>query len=396
MIDTAQKLAHRFHVDLYNRYPITLTEGKGVFVKDSEGNEYLDALAGIAVNSLGYSHPKVVDAIKKQAAKLMHISNFFYSEPQSLLVQKLAEISELDKAFLTNSGAEAIEGAIKLARKYGSIRGKTGSIISMENCFHGRTLGAIAMGKKKYQEGFHPLPKGFEQVPADDIEAIKSKVDKNTIAVILEPVQGEGGIHPVKDEYMKQLRDICDKHDILMILDEIQSGIGRTGKMFAYQHFGVKPDIVTSAKALGNGFPIGAVITKKEVADAFEYGDHGTTYGGNPLACAAAYETLTVMQDENIPRQAKEKGEYFMNRLQELSKELKVTKKVRGLGLMIGIEITLDGRSVVKEMMKRGVLSNFLSGNIMRFVPPLIITQEQIDTVIDVFAESLKAVEAQG
>lgn len=390
--DTAQELAHRYHVDLYGRYPVTLVEGKGVRVKDSRGNEYIDALAGIAVNSLGYSHPRVVEAVQQQAARLMHISNFYYSEPQSKLVEKLAEVSGLDQAFLCNSGAEAMEGSIKLARKYGSIRQKKGSIIAMKNCFHGRTLGTIAMGKEKYQKGFHPLPKGFDNVPVNDVEALRAKADEETIAIVLEPVQGEGGVHPVQQEYMQAVRDICDEYDILMILDEIQCGVARTGRMYAFQHYGIQPDIVASAKALGNGFPIGAVIAKKEVADAFEHGEHGTTYGGNPLACAAAYATLSVMQEEDMPRQAVEKGAYFMDRLRSAAQSEESIKTVRGKGLMIGAELTFEGGEVVKEMLKRGVLSNCASGNVMRFVPPLIITKDEIDTVIDVFLESLKAV----
>ncbi|WP_372634108.1 aspartate aminotransferase family protein [Fodinibius sp.] len=393
MTDTAQELARRYHVDLYGRYPITLVEGKGVYVTDSDGNEYIDALAGIAVNSLGHSHPRVVEAVQRQAAKLMHISNFYYSEPQSKLVKELAEVTGLDQAFLCNSGAEAMEGSIKLARKYGFIRQKKGTIISMENCFHGRTLGTIAMGKEKYQKGFHPLPKGFEQVPVNDIEALKARADEETIAIVIEPVQGEGGINPVQGEYLRQVRALCDEHDILLILDEIQCGIARTGKMFAYQHYGVLPDILASAKALGNGFPVGAVITKKEVAEAFEHGEHGTTYGGNPLASAAAHATLSVMQEENMPAQAAEKGAYFMDRLRSAAQEHEAMKEVRGMGLMIGVELSFEGGEVVKEMMKGGVLSNCASGNVMRFVPPLIMTKEEIDTVINVFLESLKAVQ---
>lgn len=394
MTDTSQELANRYHVDLYGRYPITLTEGKGVHVKDSTGKEYIDALAGIAVNSLGHCPPKVVKAIQEQADTLMHISNFYYSEPQSKLAEKLAEVSGLDQAFFCNSGAEAVEGAVKLARKYGKIREKTGNIISMENCFHGRTLGAIALGKEKYQKGFHPLPEGFDQVPVDDIDALQAAVDDNTIGIILEPVQGEGGVHPVEEAYLKEVRRLCDKHDILMILDEIQCGIGRTGKMFAYQHYGIEPDIVTSAKALGNGFPIGAVIAKEEVADAFEHGEHGTTYGGNPLACAASYATLSVMQEEGIPRQAAEKGAYFIERLEEAADGFDAITGMRGKGLMIGVEVQPDAGEVVEEMMRRGVLSNKVSDTIVRFVPPLIITREQIDQVIDVFVESLKEVES--
>jgi len=394
MPDTAQELAHQYHVDLYGRYPITLTEGKGVFVTDSEGNQYLDALAGIAVNSLGHSHPKVVEAVREQAGKLMHISNFYYSEPQSELAKRLTEVSGLDKAFFCNSGAESVEGAIKLARKYGSTKNKTGNIISMKNCFHGRTLGTIAMGKKKYQKGFEPMPGGFEQVPANNKEALSNKVSDETVAIILEPVQGEGGVKPVDADYLKHVRQLCDHHNIVMILDEIQCGMGRTGQMYAYQHYGIKPDILTSAKALGNGFPIGAVVAKDKIANAIAHGEHGTTYGGNPLACAAACATLSVMKEENIAKQAAEKGAYFKDRLQEVAEEQDAITEVRGIGLMIGAELKFEGGDVVTEMMKRGVLSNCASGNVMRFVPPLIITEDQIDTIIDVFVESLKEVEA--
>jgi len=394
MTDNAQELASQYHVDLYGRYPITLTEGNGVYVTDTEGNEYLDALAGIAVCSLGHAHPKVVEAVREQAGKLMHISNFYYSKPQSALAKKLVEVSGLDKAFFCNSGAEAVEGAVKLARKYGSLQDKSGKIISMKNCFHGRTLGTIAMGKKKYQKGFEPIPKGFEQVPANDKKALKKKMDDDTVAVILEPVQGEGGVKPIDEDYIKHVRKLCDRHDAVMILDEIQCGVGRTGKMYAYQHFGIKPDIVTTAKALGNGFPIGAVIARDKVADAIKHGEHGTTYGGNPLACAAANATLQVMEDEDIPGQAAEKGAYFKQRLQQVAEDMDAIKEVRGKGLMLGAELRFEGGPVVEEMMKRGVLSNCASGNVMRFVPPLIITKEQIDTVIDVFIESLKEVEA--
>jgi len=393
MSDKAQELAEQYHVDLYGRYPITLTEGKGVYVTDSEGNEYLDALAGIAVNSLGHSHPKVVEAVREQAGKLMHISNFYYSEPQSNLAQKLVQVSGLDKTFFCNSGAEAVEGAVKLARKYGKIKGKKGKIISMENCFHGRTLGTIAMGKKKYREPFEPVPGGFGNVPVNDKQALTDKVDDDTIGIILEPIQGEGGVCPIDEEYLNHVRALCDKHDILMILDEIQCGVGRTGKMFAYQHYDFKPDIITSAKALGNGFPIGAVIVTDKVADAIEHGEHGTTYGGNPLACASAYATLTAMEEEHIPEQAAEKGTYFMDKLKEATKDIEAVTDVRGKGLMIGAELAFEGGEVVKEMMKRGVLSNCASGNVMRFVPPLIITKDQIDTLINVFIESLKEVE---
>jgi acetylornithine/N-succinyldiaminopimelate aminotransferase len=393
MKDTAQELTEQYHVDLYGRYPITLVEGSGVYVTDSDGNTYLDALAGIAVNCLGYAHPRHVKAIQEQAQKIIHTSNFFYNEPQSELAKLLADISGLDKAFFCNSGAEAVEGAIKLARKYGYLKEKTGAIISMENCFHGRTLGAIAMGKEKYQRGFEPMPQGFRQVPMNDSQALEDTMNDETVAVILEPIQGEGGIHPVDRLYLKKARELCDRHDALLILDEIQCGIGRTGTMFAYQQYDVEPDIVTSAKALGGGVPIGAVIAKEHVASALRHGEHGTTYGGNPLACAAACATLTTILDENLAKQAAEKGTYFMDKMRKETSGWDAVREVRGRGLMIGVELNFEGAEVVSAMRERGVIGNCASGNVMRIVPPLIITKKQLDTIIDVLTESIKETE---
>lgn len=393
MEDTAQKLANQYHVDLYGRFPITLTEGKGVHVTATNGKTYLDTLAGIAVNALGYSHPRHVQAIQEQAEKLIHTSNFFYNEPQSNLAKLLAEISGLDQSFFCNSGAEAIEGSIKLARKYGHKKGKTGSIIAMENCFHGRTLGTIAMGKAKYRNGFEPLPGGYDRVPMNKIAALEEKMDDNTIGVILEPIQGEGGINPVQQEYFEAVRKLCDKYDALLILDEIQCGIARTGKMFAYQHYGITPDIVASAKALGGGFPIGAVITKKEVAAAFSHGEHGTTYGGNPLACATACATINTILDENLAEQAAEKGRYFTEKMRKETAGWDSIKEIRGKGLMIGIELNFEGAEVVQEMLKRGVIINCTSDTVLRLLPPLIISKEELDQVIQILTDVIKEVE---
>lgn len=390
MKDSAQELTNSYHFDMYGRYSITLTKGKGVYVKATNGKEYLDALAGIAVNALGHSHPALVKAIQEQAEKLIHISNLYYSEPQGNLAKLLTELAGLDRTFFCNSGAEAIEGSVKLARKYAANNGKNGNIISMENCFHGRTLGAIAMGKEKYQEGFAPLPSGFDRVMMNDIEALSDKIDDQTVAVILEPIQGEGGIIPVNEAYFKEVRALCDRHDALLILDEIQCGIARTGKMFAFQHYDIKPDIVASAKALGGGFPIGAVIAREKVAAAFEHGNHGTTFGGNPLACAAAHAALTTIVDEDLAGQAAEKGEYIMNKIRNAAEGWDAIKEVRGKGLMIGVELTFPGSKVVDEMLDRGVLSNCASDTVMRLLPPLIISKQELDILADVLIESIK------
>ena len=393
IINNAKATADKYHFDLYKRYPITLVKGKGVHVEDSEGNTYLDALAGIAVNGTGHCHPKVVEAIQQQASELIHISNLYYNKPQSKLAKLLTEVSGMDRTFFCNSGAEAVEGSLKLARKYAHEKGKDGHIISMTGCFHGRTLGTIAMGKKKYQKGFDPMPPGFDRVKFNDIAALKDRVTDSTVAIIMETVQGEGGIHVVTPEFLQTARYLCDKHDALLILDEVQCGIARTGKMFAYQHYAVEPDVVASAKALGGGFPIGAVMAKEHAADAFDHGNHGTTYGGNPLACAAAAASLEAILDENLMEHAAELGHYFKNKMRSIGQNWDAIKEVRGLGLMIGVELTFPGAKVVEEMMHRGVLSNCASNTVMRIVPPLVISKEELDEVIEVLIESIKKVE---
>ena len=389
----AKKKADKYHFDLYGRYPIAIVRGKGARVWDDERNEYLDALAGIAVNNLGHCHPDIVKTIQKQAAKLIHVSNFYYNEPQSDLAEKLVELTGLDRVFFCNSGAEAVEGALKLTRKYAHKKGKTGNIISMSNCFHGRTLGTIAMGKEKYRDGFDPIPSGFIRVPFNDVKALEKSVDENTIGIIMETIQGEGGIIEVSPEYLLKARVLCDQFDIPLILDEIQCGIARTGKMFAYEHYNIKPDIVVMAKALGSGFPIGAVAAVENVASAFEHGNHGTTFGGNPLACAVGLQTLKIIDKEGVCEMARVRGQYMRTRLNDLSTNWNSIVEVRGKGLMIGVELAFPGAPVVKEMLKRGVLSNCASNTVIRLVPPLLISKDEIDQIVNVLIESIKSVE---
>ena len=391
----AKKKADKYHFDLYGRYPIALVRGKGSKVWDDERNEYIDALAGIAVNNLGHCHPDVVKAIQKQAEKLIHVSNFYYNEPQSNLAEKLVKVSGLDRVFFCNSGAEALEGAMKLARRYAYNKGRHGHILSMDNSFHGRTLGTISMGKEQYQEGFAPLPDGFRKTPYNHVGLLEENVNEETIAILLEPVQGEGGVIEATPEFVAKARELCDKYEIPLIFDEVQTGIGRTGKMFAYQHFGVKPDIIGLAKGLGSGLPIGAVLAKEHFAAAFSHGSHGTTFGGNPLACAAALATLKVIEKEDICEKARVRGNYLKTRLNDLSTEWDAIRQVRGKGLMIGVELAFPGAEVVKEMMIRGVLSNCASTNVIRLVPPLNISKEDLDRVVDVLIESIKVVEAK-
>ncbi len=392
--EQTRQLTEENHLLTYKRYPVTLVRGRGAKVWDSDGREYIDALAGIGVNSVGHSHPKVVGAITRQAEELIHISNLYYNRPQALLAEKLTRLSGLDRAFFCNSGAEANEAAIKIARKAGSLKGKTGTIVSMENCFHGRTIGTIAMGKEKYSKGFGPMPEGFERVPFNDPEALERIVNDQTVAVIIEPVQGEGGVHPASEEFLQKARAVCDRHDALLIFDEIQCGIARTGEMFAWEHYGVKPDILTLAKGLGGGVPIGAVLLSEQAASAMGYGEHGTTFGGNPLACAAALATLEVIEEEKLDEKARTEGEYIMQTLRERTRGWEVIRTIRGIGLMIGVELNMKGADVVNRMLEKGVLSNCASDTVMRLLPPLVISREETDRVIDVLLESIRESEA--
>ncbi len=385
-----QELDKKYYLPTFNRFPITLIKGKGSRVWDDKGKEYIDAMAGIAVNSVGHCHPHVVEAIQRQAEDLIHISNFYLSKPQALLSEKLASISGLNRVFFANSGAEANEGAVKLARKYAHNHNRGGTVISFSGCFHGRTLATIAMGKKKMQEGFEPIPHGFNMIPFNDIQAVKEAVNDDVAAIIIEPVQGEGGIHIADKQFIKQLRDICDQENILLIFDEIQCGMGRTGKYFAKEHFGVQPDILTSAKALGSGVPVSAIITNEKVSEVIGFGDHGTTFGGNPLATAAALAAIEVIENEDLIKQAVEKGEWMRTRILENNPKTYGIKEVRGLGLMIGIELEYEAKPVVSKMLEKGVLANATAENVLRFVPPLNITYNELKTVLDVMYQSLE------
>lgn len=387
---TLNELDQEYYLQTFRRYPVAIEKGQGSKVWDVEGNEYTDALAGIAVCNLGHCHPKVTNAICEQARKLVHISNFFVTEPQAMLSKLLCRLSGLDRAFLTNSGAESVEGAVKLARKYAHGKQRGGSIIAMHGSFHGRTLATIAMGKKVMQNGFGPMPQGFQQVPFNNIGAVENVVDDSTAAIILEPVQGEGGINVADQEYLQQLRKLCDEKNILLIFDEVQCGIGRTGKMFAKEHFGVEPDIMALAKGLGGGMPIGAILCSERVGSAIDFGDHGTTFGGNPLACAASLATLNIIKDPDFLRAVIDKGEFLKKEI--ISKNLKGLKEVRGLGLMIGAEFEFETKPVVLKMLEHKVIANATAERVLRFVPPLIITEEEMKHVVEVMDRSVKEV----
>ncbi|WP_434565483.1 acetylornithine transaminase [Thermoanaerobacterium thermosaccharolyticum] len=373
----------KYIMNTYGRYPLTLVKGNGTKAWDSDGNVYLDFVAGIAVNAFGHCYPPIVDAIKNQAETLIHCSNLYWNENQIELAKIIAENSFGDKVFFANSGAEANEGAIKLARKYASIKygDKRYKIISAKNSFHGRTFGALtATGQMKYHAGFGPLLEGFKYVKYNDIEDIYSALDDDVCAIMIEVIQGEGGIHEGSLEYLKAVREICDKNDIILIIDEVQTGIGRTGKLFAYEHFGITPDIMTLAKALGGGIPIGAIVAKENVA-VFKPGDHASTFGGNPLACAAGIAVMKEVTKEGFLDDVSKKGEYFKEKLNGLKDRYKVIKDVRGKGLMIGCEVDLDDAGeIVLNALKKGLLINCVNHNVLRFVPPLIVTMDEIDT----------------
>ncbi|MBQ3546430.1 MAG: aspartate aminotransferase family protein [Lachnospiraceae bacterium] len=375
----------------YNRYQIVLEKGDGVYLYDTDGNKYLDFASGIAVFAFGYNNKEYNDALKEQIDKIIHTSNLYYNVPASKAAEKLVKIAGMDKVFFTNSGTEAIEGAIKTARKYAYNKdGKNDhEIIAMNHSFHGRSMGALSVtGNKAYQEAFKPLIGGVKFAEFNDLESVKALVNEKTCAIIMEPVQGEGGIYPATEEFIKGVRKICDDNDILLIFDEIQCGMGRTGKMFAHEHYGVKPDVMTVAKALGCGFPVGAFLTNEKAATLVP-GDHGTTYGGNPLATAAVLKVLEMFESQNILENVNEVSAYFDEKLDELTNKCDSVKAHRGKGFMQGLELTVPVAEVVKKAMAKGLIVISAGGNVLRFVPPLIITKENVDEAISILEEIL-------
>lgn len=384
----------KYYLPVFGRYPMVMELGQGCRVWDNEGNEYVDAFAGIAVNSLGYNHPVLVKAISEQASKLMHCSNLYYTEIQAKALRMVAEATGMDRIFFANCGAEGNEGAMKLARKYGVSKAPTKyKIISADESFHGRTFDTLAAtGHDYYHVGYGPLSPGHVLVPYGDIKALEAQMDDDVCAVLLEPIQGEGGVHVPPDEYLQQVRALCDKHDALLIFDEVQTGVARTGKWFAYMHSGVKPDILTFAKGIGGGFPVAGFAVPERLAHVFKPGDHGGTFGGNPLACAAVYATLTTIKSEGLVDKVAEKGEYFKNKLRKLQEKYpdKVTD-VRGCGLMLGMEVAGEGKPIVESCLANNVIVNCTAGNVIRIVPPLIISKEEIDIVVAALDKALAA-----
>ena len=379
------KLTNKHVAKNYGRYPIGLVRGKGMVVWDASGKKYIDFVAGLAVDNLGHCPPSVVDAIRKQSGKLLHVSNLYHIETQSQLAAELTRLTFANKFFFCNSGTEANEAAIKLARRWFYDKGqpKRFEIITMNDSFHGRTMASLsATAQKKIHVGFKPLLPGFKYVPFNDITALKKAVTKKTCAVLIEPIQGEGGVKPAQKTYLKTLRKICNEKGILLIFDEIQTGFGRTGPLFAYERYKIKPDIITLAKALGGGIAIGAMGSTNKIIQSFSPGTHGATFGGNPLACAASLASLKTLTKKGFLQKASSQGDYFVKQLHYLKENFSVIREVRGAGLMLAIELNQPGAKIVTACMKEGLLINCIQQNTIRFLPPLIITRKEIDLLI--------------
>ncbi|WMW22136.1 acetylornithine transaminase [Methanolobus mangrovi] len=371
----------KYVMQTYGRQPIVIASGKGSIVYDIEGREYIDCVAGIAVNNVGHCHPRLVEAIKDQAEKLMHVSNLYYTEPQAQLAEELVNVTGMDRVFFCNSGTEAVEAAMKLAR----VHTKKTDFIAVEHSFHGRTMGALSLTyKDMYRAPFKPLVQEEMFVPFDDAQAIADSITPNTAAVIVEPIQGEGGINVPSEGYLKEVRKICDENETLLIFDEVQTGFGRTGTWFCKEHFGVEPDIMTMAKAIGGGFPMGAIAAREGVS--FGRGEHAATFGGSPLACAAALASIEIIREENLIKHSKEIGEYFRNELSNLSTEGLI--EVRGKGLMLGVQFDRKCADLVEYGRKNGILLNCTSETVLRIAPPLVITKEEIDRVVNVLEQA--------
>ncbi len=384
--------SEKYLIHSYNRYPVVLDHGEGVYLYDTEGKRYLDFGAGIAVCALGYSDEEFKEALKAQIDKTMHISNYFYSEPLRDAAKALCRITGMDKVFLANSGTEANEGALKLARKYAILKGnkERSEIISMEKGFHGRSMGALSVtGTKKYREPFEPLISGVSFATYNDLKSVEERISERTYAIIVEAVQGEGGVYPAKKEFLQGIRELCTKHDIMMICDEVQCGMGRTGKMFGYEHCGVRPDIVTMAKGIGGGVVVGAIATTEEIGKALVPGDHGTTFGGNPFACAAVAKSIELFDKRNILQNVRETGDYLEEQLTKLVEKYPAAKEVRGLGLLRGLECDAPVGEICAKALEKGLIVLSAGTNVVRFVPPLVIRPSHVDEMVRILGEVL-------
>jgi acetylornithine aminotransferase/acetylornithine/N-succinyldiaminopimelate aminotransferase len=400
-LKSVQKAEEKYILHTYDRHPVLLTHGKGAYLYDEDGEQYLDFLSGIGVMALGYSHPAITKVIREQAGKLVHVSNLFYTEFPSALAARLVKLSGLKKVFFSNSGTEAWEGALKIARAVANGKGlkKRTKFLAMENSFHGRTMGSVATTyTEKYRKPFAPVMPGVEFVKFNDVEDLKAKFTDDVCAVCIETVQGEGGIQPVSLEFLKAARALTAKSGALLLLDEIQCGLGRTGKMFAYQHYGVKPDVVTLAKPLAAGLPLGAILVGEEVAGAIHPGMHGTTFGGGPLACAVALEVLNVLEREKLLEHVKEVGNYFIELLGQLDSRHGAVVDVRGVGLMVGLELDSAERAkfVQKAMLEKKIIINRTHETVLRFLPPYVVTKKQVEVVVKALDEILSSCASSG
>lgn len=389
-LNEIKKLYDGYVLSTYTRQDICLVKGEGAWVEDISGKKYLDFFPGWAVSGIGHRHPKVVEKLESQLGRILHVSNNFYNDMQPVLARKIIEHSFPGRVFFSNSGAEANEGAIKLARRYGN-PGRY-EIITMEKSFHGRTLATLtATGQDKVKKGFAPLPEGFKHVPFNDIEALKNAVTDKTVAVMLEPVQGEGGINVAGEAYMKELADICKEKDILLIVDEVQTCMGRTGEMFAYKHFGIEPDAMTLAKSLGGGLPIGALVVGERLKDVLTAGTHASTFGGSPIVCAAALGVFEAIEKENLLKNAVKMGKYLVDKLNQMKQKNGVIRQVKGKGLMIGVELDLeDASSVTEKCVELGLLINCTQKNVLRIMPPITISEEDADLALEKLSKALE------
>jgi len=390
------ELEQKYLLNTYARYPVAFVRGKGVYLYDVGGKRYLDFLSGLAVNSLGHAHPRIVKVMREQSAKVIHLSNLYYNEYQGLLAEKLCQKSGLDRAFFTNSGTEAIEGALKLVRASGHATAgpRKTTLIALENSFHGRTMGALALtAQPKYRQGFDPMLEGVRFVPRNDAGALRACMDDSVCGIVLEPIQGEGGIYSLSPEFLQACRQLADQHHAALVFDEIQCGMGRTGRLFAFEHFGVVPDVVCIAKPMAAGFPMGAILAKEWVAQHITPGRHGTTFGGGPLACRLALEYLAILEDENLLERVQRVGAYLNGKLQELVAKFSIATEVRGVGMIQALQLTVPGKPVLEGAMADGLLINITQDTVVRLLPPFLLEEKHVDTGVRILKRHVAAAE---
>lgn len=387
------ELEQKYLFNTYARYPLALVRGKGVYLFDVDGKRYLDFLGGLAVNALGYAHPRIVKAVKEQTAKVIHLSNLYYNEYQGKLAEKLCQKSGLDRAFFTNSGTEAIEGALKLVRAVGfAASPQKTTVIALENSFHGRTIGALALtAQAKYRQGFGPLLEGVRFVPGNNLEALRLTMNDTVCAIFIEPIQGEGGVYSVTPEYLQACRQLAEQHRAALVFDEIQCGMGRTGHLFAFEHFGIVPDVVCIAKPMAAGFPMGAFLAKQWLADHLTPGRHGTTFGGGPLACRIALEYLAILEEENLLERVQRVGAYLHDKLEELVAKFSIVSEARGVGMMQALQLTIPGKPVLEGAMADGLLVNVTQDSVIRLLPPFLLEEKHVDAGVRILKRQLAA-----